>query len=174
MFRLLIKLFVFVFLFISSIPAQAESFEYMYVGAFMTKNDRAFRLQYDSLANKKSLHVYSFPDLVELNKIDLSENYSYATVHDLGLVVYSSNYIDQKVEDSSSPNLWVTTVTNNVTSYDLNLTPKGNLIYEEKYTYELYDPEYLDLGKAKTTKKKNNKSQCVFKKQKNGTLSLVQ
>ena len=158
MFRLLIKLFVFVFLFISSIPAQAESFEYMYVGAFITKNDRAFRLQYDSLANKKSLHV---------------QNYSYATVHDLGLVVYSSNYIDQKVEDSSSPNLWVTTVTNNVTSYDLNLTPKGNLIYEEKYTYELYDPEYLDLGTAKTTKKKNNKSQCVFKKLKNGKLSLV-
>jgi hypothetical protein len=156
---------------VSFMPAYAEYMEYLYPGALFTKNDRAFSVKYESEKNTYSLQVYSFPDLVEIKRIDLPSNYTYSTLHDLGILVYSMDYVDEKMDDSSNPNLWATTVTTNLASYDLNLSSKGNLKMSDVYTYELYDPLYLDLKEVKN--KKKNKSQCVFKKLKNGKLSLV-
>lgn len=172
MFNLILRVSVFVFLFISCfIPAQAENIEYLYPGTLITKNDRAFFIKYES-ENNYSLKVYTFPDLVELKNIDLSSNYSYSTLHDLGISIYSMDYEDAKNEDPSNPNLWTTKVTTNITTYDLNLNTKGNLKSIDSYTWELSmsDPEYLDIKKQN---KKRNKSQCVFKKLKNGKLLLV-
>ena len=156
-------------------PVSAEYSEYIYQGSIFTKSDRAYLLKDES--GVSVLIALSFPELVEIKRIILPSDLSWATLFDQGLIVNTSTYEDaqvDRVEDGKKKSFWKTTVQTHYDTYDLNLNFKSSMDLQDEYEYEIYDydAEYLTTSKAKKKSKKQN-SQCTFKKLKNGKLQML-
>lgn len=161
-----------------SIPVLAEVPEYIYPDNLVVEGNRSFVLKISSEGT--SLSAYTFPDLVLLRTITLPEGTSWATLTKEGIVTYFPSYQDSQKEEIINGKkriYWLTTVTNHLSTYDLNLDFKSNLDLVSEYRYDLNDfsMNYLDVPAVKSNnanKKKKSKKQ-KYKKLSSGRLQLV-
>jgi hypothetical protein len=161
------------------LPVHAEASEYIYPDNLVVEGDRAFlmRLTQDGT----SLSVYTFPTLTLIKSIALAEGTNWATLNKEGIVTYSSSYKDSQkdeLENGKKRVYWVTSITNHLNTYDMNLNFISNLDLVSEYKYEVYEYEsdYLSvplMNESKNSKNTKNTKKQKYKKLSSGRLLLV-
>ena len=179
-------LIAFVTLFTTSSLVNAE---YVWWNQLSVVADKAYSVLVNSEDGTSDLVQYSFPALVELNRLNLGSNFYIIQAYETGLVFTESDYSssDDSSEETEAEfsskfkskfksksqeftpadsTVYTETVTN--TSYDLDLNEVSSVVFEYKYSYYWAEPEQIDDESVASGSVQNEAdSKCGSKKKKN-------